>query len=74
MELPRQAALLLLNALASVIVDNIFILGCWQGAAITGGVVPKLSGLIDKSGQRRFTVKAICKNLTKFQFGCQLIQ
>ena len=48
-ELPRQAALLLLNALASVIVDNIFILGCWQGAVITGGVVPKLSGLIDKS-------------------------
>ena len=47
--MPRQAALLLLNALASVIVDNIFILGCWQGAVITGGVVPKLSGLIDKS-------------------------
>ena len=48
-ELPRQAALFLLNALASVIVDNIFIMGCWQGAVITGGVVPKLSGLIDKS-------------------------
>ena len=48
-ELPRQAALLLLNALASVIVDNIFIMGCWQGAVTTGGVVPKLSGLIDKS-------------------------
>ena len=47
--LPRQAALLLLNALASLIVDNIFIMGCWQGAVITGGVVPKLSGLIDKS-------------------------
>ena len=48
-ELPRQAALFLLNALASVIVDNIFIMGCWQGAVITGGVVPILSGLIDKS-------------------------
>jgi len=48
-ELPRQAALLLLNALASVIVDNIFTMGCWQGAVITGGVVPRLSGLIQES-------------------------
>ena len=29
--------------------NNIYIMGCWQGAVITGGVVPKLSGLIDKS-------------------------
>jgi glucokinase len=54
-ELPRQAALLLLNALASVIVDNIFNMGCWQGAVITGGVVPKLSKLIHESDfKKRF--------------------
>ena len=47
--MPRKAALLLLNALASVIVDNIFTMGCWQGAVITGGVVPRLSGLIQES-------------------------
>ena len=54
-EFPRQAALLLLNALASVIVDNIFTMGCWQGAVITGGVVPRLSGLIQESDfKKRF--------------------
>ena len=48
-ELPRKAALLLLNALALVIVDNMLTMGCWRGAVITGGVVPKLSTLIHES-------------------------
>ena len=48
-----------------------------RGAVITGGVVPKLSGLIDKSEFKEglHAVQVIRKNfLTKFQFGCQLIQ
>ncbi|MFL2845760.1 MAG: ROK family protein [Candidatus Puniceispirillaceae bacterium] len=67
-ELPRQAALLFLNALASVIVDNIHILGCWQGAVITGGVVPKLSKLIDESNfkkriQNQYVLQKVFKEI-----------
>jgi len=47
--LERQAALMLINALATVMVNNVLTMGCWRGAVIAGGVVPRLAGLIPES-------------------------
>ena len=45
----RQACFMMLNALASIMVNNIITLGCWQGAVIAGGIVPRLAPLIEAS-------------------------
>jgi len=47
--LERQAALMLINALATVMVNNVLTMGCWRGAVIAGGVVPRFAGLIPES-------------------------
>lgn len=47
--LERQAALMLIDALATVVVNNVLTMGCWRGAVIAGGVVPRLARLIPES-------------------------
>lgn len=47
--LERQAALMLIDALATVMVNNVLTMGCWRGAVIAGGVVPRLARLIPES-------------------------
>ena len=47
--LERQAALMLIDALATVVVNNVLTMGCWRGAVIVGGVVPRLAPLIPES-------------------------
>jgi glucokinase len=47
--LERQAALMLIDTLATVMVNNILTMGCWRGAVIAGGVVPRLARLIPES-------------------------
>jgi glucokinase len=45
----RDAAMLLLGILGTVITDNVLTLGCWRGVVISGGIVPKLAPLIAHS-------------------------
>ena len=45
----RDAAIMLLEILATVIADNVLTIGAWRGAVIAGGVVPQLEPLISKS-------------------------
>ena len=45
----RDAAMMLLGILGTVITDNVLTLGCWRGVVISGGIVPKLAPLIAKS-------------------------
>ncbi len=45
----REAVLMLLGSLGTVIADNVLTLGCWRGVVIGGGIVPRLAPLIAKS-------------------------
>ena len=45
----RAAAMMLLGILGTVIANNILTFGCWRGAVIAGGIVPKLAPLIEAS-------------------------
>jgi glucokinase len=45
----RDAAMMLLGILGTVIADNVLTLGCWRGVVISGGIVPKLAPLIAHS-------------------------
>jgi len=46
----RQAVFLLMEALATVMVNSIITLGCWQGAVIAGGIIPRFISIIEESG------------------------
>ena len=43
----RQAVFIMMEALATVMVNTIITLGCWQGAVIAGGVAPRFAAIID---------------------------
>jgi len=45
----RDAATMFLGILGTVVADNILTFGCWRGAVIAGGMVPKLEPLIGLS-------------------------
>ncbi len=45
----RDAAMMLLGILGTVITDNVLTLGCWRGVVISGGIMPKLAPLIAHS-------------------------
>ena len=45
----RDATMMLLGILGTVIADNVLTLGCWRGVVISGGIVPKLAPLIAHS-------------------------
>ena len=45
----RQAVLVLFNALATVMANNILTMGCWRGAVIAGGIIPRLVPLFQES-------------------------
>ena len=45
----RDAVVMLLGILGTVITDNVLTFGCWRGAVISGGIVPKLAPLISHS-------------------------
>ena len=45
----RQAVFILMEALATVMVNTIITLGCWQGAVIAGGIIPRFAAIIDES-------------------------
>ena len=45
----RDAAMMLLGILGTVITDNVLTFGCWRGVVISGGIVPKLTPLIANS-------------------------
>ena len=46
----RQAVFILMEALATVMVNTIITLGCWQGAVIAGGIIPRFISIIKASG------------------------
>lgn len=45
----RQAVFMMLESLATVMVNNIITMGCWQGAVIAGGIVPRFEHLLSES-------------------------
>lgn len=45
----RQAVFILMDALATVMVNTIITLGCWQGVVIAGGVIPRFASIIAES-------------------------
>lgn len=45
----REAALMMLDILGTVIADNTLLLGAWRGTVIAGGVVPRLAALVPAS-------------------------
>lgn len=45
----RQAVFMMLDCLATVMVNNIITMGCWQGAVIAGGIVPRFESLLAES-------------------------
>ena len=45
----RDAAIMLLEILATIIVNNVLTIGAWRGVVIAGGVVPQLAPLIPQS-------------------------
>ena len=45
----REAAMIMLGCLGTVILNNVLTLGCWGGAVIAGGIVPRLAPLIGQS-------------------------
>jgi len=45
----RQAVLVMCNALATVMVNNVLTMGCWRGAVIAGGIIPRLTPLLQES-------------------------
>jgi len=60
----RTAALILLNSLATVMVNAILTMGCWRGAVIAGGIVPRLASLIPESRfEERFRHAGIMQNI-----------
>ncbi|XDZ65480.1 ROK family protein [Alphaproteobacteria bacterium LSUCC0684] len=62
--LARKAVLILLNALATVMVNAILTMGCWRGAVIAGGIVPRLASLIPESRfEERFRHAGIMQNI-----------
>lgn len=62
--LERQAALMLINALATVMVNNVLTMGCWRGAVIAGGVVPRLAQLIPESRfEERFREAGVMRDV-----------
>jgi glucokinase len=62
--LEYQAALMLLDALATVMVNNMLTMGCWRGAVIAGGVVPRLARLIPESRfEERFRDAGVMRDI-----------
>ena len=62
----RQSALIMLNALATVMANNILTMGCWQGAVIAGGIVPRLASLIpDSHFEERFCGAGVMSDILK---------
>ena len=45
----RDAVDLMFGILGSVMADHVLTIGCWRGAVIAGGIVPRLAPLIDAS-------------------------
>ncbi|NDF34238.1 MAG: hypothetical protein EB157_06735, partial [Euryarchaeota archaeon] len=45
----RQALLVMCNALATVMANNVLTMGCWRGAVIAGGIIPRLTPLLKES-------------------------
>ena len=45
----RQAVFIMMESLATVMVNTIITLGCWQGAVIAGGVAPRFAAIIEES-------------------------
>lgn len=45
----RDAVNLMIGILGAVMRDHVLTLGCWRGAVITGGIMPRLQSLINSS-------------------------
>ena len=45
----RQAVFIMMESLATVMVNTIITLGCWQGAVIAGGIIPRFVSIIEES-------------------------
>ena len=45
----RDAVNLMIGILGAVMRDHVLTMGCWRGAVITGGIMPRLQSLINSS-------------------------
>ena len=45
----REAVYLMFGILATVMADHVLTMGCWRGAVIAGGIMPRLAPLIGSS-------------------------
>ena len=62
----QDAAIMLLEILATTIVNNVLTLGAWRGVVIAGGVIPQLAPLIPKSNfTNRIHTIGIASHLTQ---------
>ena len=45
----KQSVMVMINALATVMANNIMTMGCWRGAVIAGGIIPRVASLMPES-------------------------